>query len=402
MMRILHCGDWHVTDKNIEECRKCLMFMALSARENNPDIILIAGDIFDSRDVRLDSKAAKLVFEVVSRLADVAPVAVLIGTPSHDGMAAEVLSHIRATFDVIVSSRPEQIYLTATDHWELHPADGQGIKAVLSMVPTPTKQFFKTDAGIAESNEEIAKAMSGLFAGFGAWAAGFDCPHIMVGHFSVGGAFVSDTRQLIGVDIEMNQAQIDLAHADVVALGHIHLPQKIGDNIYYSGSIYRKDFGEMGDHGFFYHDLSDEVVLSSYVDTPTRRLLKIEEDYTKDGMDITEFGAALFQYSPEELQGAVVRVELKVWQDEADKIDRQDIEDHFASCDVSEIDIRIIRVPRENVRSERILKLRTLREKLIEMAAIKGETVPESILEKADQLETIPADHVINAVAPAN
>jgi DNA repair exonuclease SbcCD nuclease subunit len=381
------------------------MYMALNAREERPDLILIAGDIFDSRDVRLDSQSAKLVFEVISRLADVAPVAVLIGTPSHDGMAAEVLSHIRATFDVIVSSRPEQIYLTTTNHWESAPAAGQGIKAVLSMVPTPTKQFFKTDAGIAESNEQIAQAMSGLFAGFGARAAAFPCPHIMVGHFSVGGAFVSETRQLVGVDIEMNRAQIELAQADVCCLGHIHLRQKIGYNIFYSGSIYRKDFGEIGEHGFFYHEISEnrkELARSRPVNTPTRLLLKIEADYTKDGTDITDLDTVPSQYIPGELKGAVVRVELKVWQEEAEKIDRQNLLDLFGTTGAADVDIRIIRVPRETVRSERLLKLRTLREKILEMATIKGEPVSESILAKADQLESTPSEQIIKTIGLAN
>lgn len=60
-------------------------------------------------------------------------------------------------------------------------------------------------------------------------------------------------------------------------------------------------------------------------------------------------------------------------------------------------DIRIVRKPRENIRSEAVLKVETLREKLVAMAELKGETVPESILEKADLLESAPADEIINA-----
>lgn len=405
MLKVLHTSDWHTRDKDYEECRKCLMALTVNARDENPDLIVIAGDIFDSRDVRLDSQSAKLVFEIVSRLADCAPVAVLVGTPSHDGMAAEVLSHIRATFDVIVSSRPEQIYLTATDHWELSPAPGQGIKAVLSMVPTPTKQYFKTDLGIADSNEELAKAMTGIFAGFGAQAAAFPAPHILVGHFSVGGAFLSETQQMIGVDIEMSRAQIELAQADVAALGHIHLPQQIGENIFYSGSVYAKNFGEIHPHGFYYHTISRnrrELIESRFVATPTRRLLRIEADFTREGNDLIELPMIMNQHGPEELKNAVVRVEFKVWQDEAEKIDRQNLLDFFGPTGAADVDIRIIRVPRETVRSERLLKLRTLRDKILEMAAIKSEAVMESILAKADQLESTPSEQIINAIGLAN
>ena len=60
-----------------------------------------------------------------------------------------------------------------------------------------------------------------------------------------------------------------------------------------------------------------------------------------------------------------------------------------------DVDIRLIRKPRETVRSETGLKVETLREKLIAMAELKGETVPESILEKADILEQVSPESLI-------
>ena len=53
-----------------------------------------------------------------------------------------------------------------------------------------------------------AAAMSGIFAGFGAKSAEFDCPHIAAGHISMGGAYISETQTLIGVDIEITKELI--------------------------------------------------------------------------------------------------------------------------------------------------------------------------------------------------
>ncbi len=93
-----------------------------------------------------------------------------------------------------------------------------------------------------------------------------------------------------------------------------------------------------------------------------------------------------------EIDGAYIRVELKVYQDEAVKINKDEIETILAGA--AEVDIRIIRIPRENIRSAQILKLSTLRDKIQEMAALKAETVPSSILSKADLLENLNPDQV--------
>ncbi len=64
-----------------------------------------------------------------------------------------------------------------------------------------------------------------------------------------------------------------------------------------------------------------------------------------------------------------------------------------------EVDIQLIRIPRENVRSDKLLKLTTLREKLIEMASLNGKVVPDSILEKADILESEESDKIVQMIA---
>ncbi|MEI6261291.1 MAG: hypothetical protein WCR46_15485 [Deltaproteobacteria bacterium] len=82
-------------------------------------------------------------------------------------------------------------------------------------------------------------------------------------------------------------------------------------------------------------------------------------------------------------------------QDEAGKLDREAIAAIFDGA--ADVDVRIIRVPRENVRSSHILKLVTLRDKILEMARLKSELVPDSVLAKADFLETMTPEQVMSA-----
>jgi len=246
----------------------------------------------------------------------------------------------------------------------------------------------------------------------------------MVGHFQVGGAFISETQQLTGVDIEISKDQLALAQADVICLGHIHKRQQIGDNIFYSGSIYRQNFGELEEKGFYIHETSypsgSVLCESRFVETPARKLVKLEADFTKEYAEEEKeewakkspllipadsgckWSFYLDENNIEKIKDAFVRLEIKIHQNDIEKLDKKEIrrtllEDGGAA----DVDIRLIIIPRVNVRSEKILQLETLPEKLVEMASLRGEEVSESILEKARAIESQTHDDVINMLKKA-
>lgn len=255
-MKILHAADIHARDKDIEETERCLNCVVDIAETQDVDLVVIAGDTFDSRDVKLDSKSAKLVVKTVSALAEIAPVAIVIGTPSHDGLAAEILRYAKGLYPVIVADVPKQVYLSAGSFLTEDDDEGFGIhpELILTLVPQPTKQFFN-QGDIQTSNEAIAHGMAGLFAGFGAQASEYNCPHILIYHGSISGAKLSNSQTLTGMDIEISADQISLANPDVVLCGHIHLPQELPGNVFYSGSIYANNWGENHKHGFYIHEI---------------------------------------------------------------------------------------------------------------------------------------------------
>lgn len=267
MFKVIHTADWHIRDKDIEEQKKCLNYLIEIAQEERPDLIIHAGDVLDQRGVQLDTEAVKLVFQTFSELAEIAPVAVIIGTPSHEGAATEVLSHIKARYPVHVSTRPEQLYLCLGAlkpneigfTKELSAFNGTIInppKAVISLAPAPTKQFFANNSDIKTSDMEIAGEMSKMFAGFAAQADAYVAPHVLVGHWQTDGALVSETQMLTGIDISLSKEQMSLGNFDLICLGHLHEKQQIGNNIFYSGSITGLNWGETTDKGFFIHELT--------------------------------------------------------------------------------------------------------------------------------------------------
>ena len=402
-MKILATADWHIRDKDIDEIEKCLNYLIEVAKKERPNLIIHAGDIFDSRDVKLDSISAKLTFHIFSELAEIAPICTILGTPLHEGYATESLVYAsNIDHNVWVSSQPEQLRLHNGTLTSLEYVGRDKTDLILSMLPTPTKQFMQG------TDEEISNALTPIFAGFGAQAAQYDCPHILVGHWTVRGAAISDTQVMVGRDIEIGTDQIALAKAHLTCLGHIHKAQKIGENMFYSGSIYRTKHGETEAKGFYIHEILGGIIEtpegkgvysgSRFIETPARQRLTLKEDFSQ-GNDIQDLDATLRSLDPGEVKGASIKVELKAWEDETGAIDKQGIEDFYRAAGAESVEVHITAIPRENVRSERILKLETLREKVQERAALSCETVPETILEKADLLETMSDDEVLAHVA---
>ncbi len=257
-MKILHFADIHAQGHDLEEIKKCGCFILDQAQRENPDLIVFSGDAFERSDVKFDSDPVRFIFYLFSRLADIAPVSAIIGTPFHDGRAIEVLEHVQAAFPIrVTAGSPEQLCLYDGDFSLVHPANKIVPDIIISAMPAPTKKWFKTESSIQVGETEISKELTKIFAGFATLAEQYDCPHILNGHFNVSGSFVSGTQTLTGVDIEVSRDQIGMGNFDLAALGHIHQNQLIGDNIFFSGGVANHTWGEMGAKGFYIHELTN-------------------------------------------------------------------------------------------------------------------------------------------------
>lgn len=398
-MKILQVADEHIRERDADEIDRCLQFIVDTAQKEHPNLILSCGDLFDSRDVRVDSRAAITAIGFVSALMDVAPVAIVLGTPSHDGAAPRIMQYVRGDYPVIVAEKPMQVVLSGGEFKTEADNEGYGLQAeaVITLIPQPTKQYWQTQAGVSGSDQEIGAAMTGVFGGFGAEAAQYPgVPHILVYHGGISGARVSTGQTLTGHDIEVSTDQLALTGADIYCLGHIHMAQQIGDRGFYAGSPYRTNIGEAEAKGFYLHEYGKTVVNgnsyweSSFIETPARKVVRIADDYRN--------GVGQVPLEMPDVNGADVRYELTVWQDEADRINKEEVVKGFTDHGALSVDIRITRIPRETVRAESVLKAKTLRQKIEERARITGEEVPAGVLDLADLLQGSEAERLLKSV----
>ena len=389
-MKILHCADLHIRENDLAEINGCLQKIVSTAQGELPGLAVIAGDIFDSRDVKLDSQSAITAISFISALADICPVAIVIGTPSHDGNAPDIMRYTGGKkCDVIVCSVPEQLYLYRGSIYREKMAGNLQPDAVLSMIPQPTKRFFQSGSDIRTADQEIGQAMSGIFAGFR--AVEYTCPHILVYHGGVSGAKLPSGQIRVGMDIEVSTDQMMLAGPDLICMGHIHQKQQIGDRSFYSGPIYATKIDEQGPNGFYIHHINHpEESRHVFIETPCKKVVRYTFDYTASVKPLD--GDA------ENVAGSHIRIDAKVWQDEVEKIDFEAMKGELLRWGAESVDIRIIRVPRENVRAASVLQAESLRDKVQRMAELRNEEIGWSVLLKAEVLENKPADELFGAI----
>lgn len=427
-LKILHTADWHVCDEFLEDAKACLLFLVNQAFAQQPNLIVISGDIYNHRQIRQETKAARLAFDVVAQLAYIAPVIILQGTPSHDGNAPELLAALTEKHPVYVMSQPETVCLYAKKigserqfaRWDdTTKRNDREPVALISGVPAFTKQYFRTDGDIETTDMAIAKELASLFAKFGADRTTFNLyqrhevhnkhlnPHILLGHWSIGGAYVHPAQGLTGLDIEVSRDHIDFAQADLVCMGHIHAQQQIGRTIFYPGSLFSTDFGETEKKGFHLHflELVDlggvwDITESRFIETPSPTLIKLKTDLL-DGKtdDIANLAIMKSYVGMQPNPNAIIRHEVLVYQDIAHTIHEEIIK---AKADETvgprSFRLDIVRLPRPNVRSAKVLEVDKLRDKLEARAEIIGDPLSPSVLEKADILEAMDHENVLDLV----
>lgn len=410
-MKVLHTADWHFREKDFDEIYKCVAFILAKAIEEKPDLICISGDMTDSKNLNLDSNSARAILHIISDMLNIAPVAIVIGTPSHDGHAALALRECRGKYPILVSDMPGQYgYIEGCNcgGWPtIEEIEREGLFPgfILTQIPQPTKQFFINDLSIEDTEKAIGDAMGTMFSAFGYKAAPFDnIPHIVNGHGQIGGAFISETQQLIGHDIEVSKTQLDTLNADLVCYGHIHKAQDMGGGIFYSGSPTRMNHGETEEKGFYVHDVKFDRfaddgsgfgefnvldLTSSFIQTPARQMINIKVDYTDDSQEIIplDYVESMKLFDVNLYSNCQVKFVLTVWQDDASQINKSEIERCFLSAGCEEIKISIIRKPRESVRAERVLEADTLPDKLKAMAELRGEDISPGVIDKAKSIE---------------
>lgn len=397
---VFHTADWHLRDSDIDECTEMCERIVRKAQDERPELIVHAGDITDRAETPFGSKAADLATRTFRRLSEIAPVVGVKGTPSHEGPNPMILGMAAQAHPIYIANRPEQVFFDRCGGMAtISPVRSAYTKAIISLIPQPTKQWLATDLGVADSDERVAYEMANIFVLMRPPMRD-TLPHIMAGHYTIRGAEISDTQLMIGRDIEISRDSMLMAAPTLGCFGHIHRYQRMNDIFFYSGSPRPIDYGEKEDKGVCLHVVHADgqnpatLAASEFINLYMPRRVTIRKDMVSEGWT-PEQSLIHDKHIDALVNGNHVKVEFKIWSDETGLLSADEARSFILGLGARSCKVDVITVPRENSRALEIIEMRTLDEKIKERAKITGDTITTGILAKAAELESEGAPAVI-------
>ncbi|WP_343292797.1 exonuclease SbcCD subunit D C-terminal domain-containing protein [Vandammella animalimorsus] len=258
-MKLLHTSDWHL-GRNLfgrrrhEEFAAWLDWLAGTVEREAIDVLLVAGDVFDTGTPSNATQA--LYYRFLHRVAAARCRHAVVIAGNHDSPSLldaprELLQALQVHVVGQARASAEQEVLT------LHDAQGQA-QLIVCAVPylrerdlrsaepgeSPQDKERKLLQGLAEHYAAVAQAALARRA-----ALGRPVPIVAMGHLFASGGQTLDgdgVRDLYVGSLAQVGADLFSPAFDYVALGHLHVPQTVGGqaHIRYSGAPLAMGFGE--------------------------------------------------------------------------------------------------------------------------------------------------------------
>ncbi|GDX82698.1 nuclease SbcCD subunit D [Deltaproteobacteria bacterium] len=243
-MRFIHTSDWHLGHqlKDMDRTSEHAAFLAWlieRIHDEAPDALLIAGDVFDRPHPTATAQRAWFQFLLAAHTAR-PTMAIVVIAGNHDSGArldapAELLGHFKVHV-VGAVPRLEANALHAAGMLVPVSAPDGTLLARIAAVP----YLRPSDLPGGENPDRWVEAIRAIYAAVFAEAPDDGVPLLAMGHsYMVGGSISEGSeRKVLNGNLHALPDDIFPAHVAYAALGHLHLPQKVGgrDNVRYSGS----------------------------------------------------------------------------------------------------------------------------------------------------------------------
>jgi exonuclease SbcD len=377
--RVLHTGDIHFDDNALlGDVIKSAVHLVKKARAYHPDLIVVSGDLLNTR-LSHDSTALKNAVDFVMELGSISPVFLLIGTFSHDGASIEIFKNLKTAYEVYVSENIEMVGLK-NGHFAPLTKYVKGLDAVIYTLPPVSKAniLATLEEGRQDANLKVQDLLRDVFQMWGLVSEQAKADGVMTivsAHGTLTGSVTSTGQKMVGKDIEFGYSDIQMAKADVGCLSHIHKAQQYG-NMFYSGSIAKLNAGEVEDKGFWVHEMTETGLKSSFEIIPTRDIIRKDFEGLPGIDDL-----------PEVTKDALVRIIYRVSEEDVHTVNEQEIRDKILALGASEVRIERSIIPKQEVRAAGISGLVSLADKFTKSCEMAGLEVTSPILQKVEMLQ---------------
>ena len=248
-MKIIHTADWHVGHElygydREEEFDYFFTQLADLMREEQPDALLVSGDVYDS--YMPSNAAVKQLNTALLSLHEASPETEIILTAgNHDsGLRLEAAAppwlshriHLIGTIDPTLERNRIEI-------------EGKG---VVMAIPFCYPANFPH-----QESDKVEERQKSFFRRVSEQLSRESLPTVLMAHLYLFGVQLNGTRQprdIVGGSEAMPLSDIGTGY-DYLALGHIHRRQRVGDRALYSGSPLPISFDEPAEHGVLVGEL---------------------------------------------------------------------------------------------------------------------------------------------------
>ncbi|MBZ4487696.1 exonuclease SbcCD subunit D [Microbacterium sp. cx-55] len=271
-MRILHTSDWHIGRtfhgwSTLEALRGVLETLVTQVRENDVDVVIVAGDVFDSATPA--AECYTLLSDTLRGLADTGA-RVVVTSGNHDsaarlGFQAGLLREgIHVVTDPLSVGSP----ITIPD------ADGPvHLYGIPYLEPARVRHLWD-GVELRTQAQTLAHAMDLVRADLAVRGG----RSVAIAH-----CFAAGIEATPGVEREIRQGNLDVVPLNVfdgpdyVALGHIHGRQRLSERVRYAGAPLHYSFGEKGRlRGSWLVDLDVSGLADvTWLDLPVPRRLEV-------------------------------------------------------------------------------------------------------------------------------
>ncbi len=253
-MRILHTSDWHVGKvlkgrNRHEEHIRVLAQLVEIARAEQPDLVIVAGDLYDTAAPTAD--ATRVVTRALSALRQTGAQVVAIGGNHDNGPALDALRPWADAAGIMlrgsVRDNPDELLITGTtaggERWQLVT-----LPFLSQRYAIRAAEMYELTA--AEANQTYADHIARLLARLSVSFTEAGVINLVTAHLTIVGASAGggerEAHTIMGYAVP---ATVLPANAHYVALGHLHRAQSViaSGPVRYSGSPLAIDFGEEED-----------------------------------------------------------------------------------------------------------------------------------------------------------
>lgn len=256
---MLHTSDWHLgrtlyDKKRYDEHENFLNWLSGFIREEKIEVLLVAGDVFDTSTP--SNQAQELYYGFLAGIRDSGCRQVIITGGNHDSPTfldapKNILGALRIKVIGAVTDKPEDEICLIDD------TDGK-LKAIVCAIPFLRDRDIRTVDPGESPEDKSRKLKENITAHYRKICSeavklkgNMDVPLIAMGHLFTreGRTSEGDGVRELYIDSTAHVDERDISNGfDYVALGHLHMAQIVGrnDKVRYSGSPLPMGFAEAG------------------------------------------------------------------------------------------------------------------------------------------------------------